>query len=78
MGAMASQITSLTIISLTVYSGADLRKHHAGNSPVTGEFPAHRDSDAENVSISWHHHETILSPNSEVSVCNVDVSYYGI
>ena len=29
----------------------------AGNSPVTGEFPAQRASDAENVSIWWRHHE---------------------
>ena len=28
----------------------------AGNSPVTGEFPAQRASNAENVSIWWHHH----------------------
>ena len=40
MGAMASQITSLTV----VYSGVDQRKHQssaslAGNSPVTGESP---------------------------------------
>ena len=27
-----------------------------GNSPVTGEFPVQRASDAENVSISWRHH----------------------
>ena len=27
-----------------------------GNSPVTGEFPAQKASDAENVSISWRHH----------------------
>ena len=27
-----------------------------GNSPVTGEFPAHRTSNAENVSIWWRHH----------------------
>ena len=27
-----------------------------GNSPVTGEFPAQRASNAENVSIWWHHH----------------------
>ena len=26
------------------------------NSPVNGEFPAQRASDAENVSIWWHHH----------------------
>ena len=29
----------------------------AGNSPVTGEFPAQRASNAENVSIWWRHHE---------------------
>ena len=27
-----------------------------GNSAVTGEFPSQRASDAENVSIWWHHH----------------------
>ena len=29
----------------------------AGNSPWTGEFPAHRASNAENVSIWWRHHD---------------------
>ena len=29
----------------------------AGNSPVTGEFPAQRASEAENVSIWWRYHE---------------------
>ena len=53
MGTMASQIASLTIVFWTVYSGADRRKHHplsclwAGNSPVTGEFPAQRASNGE-------------------------------
>ena len=28
-----------------------------GNSPVTGEIPAQRASDAENISIRWRHHE---------------------
>ena len=28
----------------------------AGNSPVTGEFPAQRASNTENVSIWWRHH----------------------
>ena len=65
MRAMASQITSLTIVYSTAYSGADQRKHQsfrvtglcAGNSPVTGEFPAQRTSNAENVSIWWRHHD---------------------
>ena len=42
-----SQITSLTIVYSSVYSGADQRKLRVtglceGNSPVTGEFPAQR------------------------------------
>ena len=31
-----------------------------GNSPVTGEFPAQRASNAENVSIWWRHHCYVL------------------
>ena len=34
MGAMASQITSLTIVCSTVYSGADQRKHQSSMSPA--------------------------------------------
>ena len=66
MSAMASQITSLTI----VYSTVCLFRHRwkktsklcvtgfcAANSPVTGKFPAQRVSNAENVFIWWRHHE---------------------
>ena len=52
MGAMASQITCLTIVYLTVYSGANhVAGLYEGKSPVTDEFPAQRSSNAENVSI---------------------------
>ena len=51
MGVMVSQITSLTSVYTTVYSDADQRKHKSSTSPVTGEFPAKRASNAENVSI---------------------------
>ena len=37
--------------------------HHwpcEGNSSVTGEFPAQRASNAENVSIWWRHHEVLI------------------
>ena len=34
----------------------------AGNSPVTGEFPAQRASNAENVSIWWRHHVERSNP----------------
>ena len=55
MRAMAAQITSLAIVYLTIYSGADQNKHQKprvtglcrGNSPVTGEFPAQRSGNAK-------------------------------
>ena len=44
MGAMASEIISLTIVCSTVYSGADHRKHQSSASLafVCGEFPGDR------------------------------------
>ena len=65
MSTMASQITSLTIVYSTVYSGPDQRKTSKlritglceGNSPMTGESRAQRASHAENVSIWWRHHD---------------------
>ena len=64
---MASQITSLTIVYSIVYSRYISKKTSklrvtglcVGNSPVTCEFPAQRASNAENVSIWWHHHVVI-------------------
>ena len=89
---MASQITSLTIVYLIVYLGADQTKYHSsallalcagnspvttglcvGNSPVTGEFPAQRASNAENVSISWRHHVDVGKSHFAV-VCAVIIT----
>ena len=64
MSTMASQITSHTIVYLTVYSRRKSKKTSKlhvtglgeGNSQLTGEFPAQRASNAENVSIWWRHH----------------------
>ena len=63
MSAMASKITSVTIVYSTVCSGADSKKTSKlvlglceGDSPVTGEFPAQRASNAEAVSILWRHY----------------------
>ena len=54
MGAIASQITSLTIVYSTAYLDADQRKHHSSASLAfvwgihrTGEFPAQTASNAE-------------------------------
>ena len=65
MSMIASQITSLTFVYSTVYSGADQMKTSklrvtglcVGNSPGTGKFPALMANNAENVSIWWRHHE---------------------
>ena len=59
MGAIASQITSLTIVYSTVYSDPDQRKHESSASLafVWGEFPAQMASNAGNVPIWWRHHE---------------------
>ena len=62
MGAMVSQITSLTIVYSTADSRADQRKYESFASLafvrgiVTGEFPAQMASNAENVSSWWRHH----------------------
>ena len=62
MGAMAAQITSITIVYSGVSWGADHRKHQSFtslafvNSPVTGEFPAQMASYAENFSIWRRQH----------------------
>ena len=66
MGAMASLITSLTIVYTQSFIQAQIKetsKHRvtglcAGNSPGAGEFPAQMASNAENVYIWWRHHGT--------------------
>ena len=72
MTTMAYQITSLTVVYSTVYSGADQRKHQSSASlafvwgihrEFTGEFPAQMASNTENVSIWWSHHVNIQSGN---------------
>ena len=65
---MTSQITSLTIVLLNRLFRRRSKKTPklcvtgfcAGNSPVTGEFPAQRASNADNGSIWWRHHEKIV------------------
>ena len=56
MGAMVSQITSLTTVYSTVYLGADQIKHQSPASldlwvELTGEFPAQKAGNTEKVSI---------------------------
>ena len=58
MSVMASQVTDVSIVYLTVGSGTEQKKLKLrvtglceGNSPVTGEFPVQRSGNVENVSI---------------------------
>ena len=65
MGAIASQITRLTIVYSIVYSDAENIKEII-KAPRTGEFPAQMASYAENVSIRWRHHDLPLSERKDV------------
>ena len=56
MGAIASQITSLTIIDSIVYSDADQRKHQSSASLAFVQMASY----AENVSIWWRHHVFVI------------------
>ena len=63
MTTMASQITSLTVVTQS-FIQAQIKEntkaprywHLCGEFTGTGEFPAQRASKAENVSIWWRHH----------------------
>ena len=79
MSAMASQITSLTMVYSTVYLGADQKTSklratglYEGNSPMTGEFPAQRASNAEKVFNWWRHHEICLKADIHTDVHDVE------
>ena len=64
MGTMAFQITSLNRLfkrSSKKASKLCVTGLCAGNSPVTGEFPAQMASSAENVSIWRRHHDNLVS-----------------
>ena len=76
MSAIASQITSVSVVSSTVCSGADQRKHHSsallaceGNPPVTDGFSLQRASNTENVSIWRRHYGSQTSDIEHMEVC---------
>ena len=76
---ITSQITSLTIVYSSVYSGADQRRKSklrvtglcAGNSPETGAFPAQKASNVENVSIWWRHHDLAIICKERDTTCSI-------
>ena len=58
---MASQITSLTqpFIQAQIKENNKAQRHWPLWGEITGEFPAQRASNAENVSIWWRHHDIL-------------------
>ena len=79
-GAIASQITSLTIVYLTINSDADQRKYQSSawlafvrgihRGPV--KFPEQMASNAENISIWWRHHDMAVGerqPGASICLC---------
>ena len=63
-----SQITSRTIVCSNVYRPRSKKASKlrgtglcAGNSTGTGDFPAHRNGNEENVSIWWRNHGTCVT-----------------
>ena len=83
MSTMASQITGVSIVCSTVGSGADQRKHQSSTSLAfvrgihTGEFPAQKASNVENVSIWWGHYvDAIMCIYIYFIMCHADSHVY--
>ena len=88
MDAIASQITSFTIVYSVVCSGADQRKHQSSvsrafvreihRSPVTGEFPAQKASNAElGCFLWWRHHDRQRSAQPSDTLLLVEMAKLG-
>ena len=83
MSPMASLIAGASIIYSSVCWGADQRKHQRSVSlafvteisPVTGEFPAQRASNAENVSEWWCHHAQVPLVTSKLTWWRLSVFF---
>ena len=81
MSVIASQITSLTVVYSTVYSGVDQTKHQSseslafceGNSPVPGQLT----SNAENVAIWWDHQYLACQWPCHTLPINLHVTHWG-
>ena len=88
IGAMATEITSLTIVYSIVYSGADQRKQQSSASLAfvreIHRWPVNspqRAGNAENVSIWWRHHVNLATyPVTVISVTkfNKSVTSYDV
>ena len=76
----------ITIVCSNVYSGADQSKHQSSPSLAfvrgihrgTGEFPAHRASNTENVSIWWSHHAFVDAVEVMVLLLSKDFTWENV
>ena len=82
MGAMASQITGVSVVCSTVCSYRHRSKKTSklrvtglceGNPLMTGEFPAQSASNAENVSIWWRHLFVIFFQHPLLNKINLSI-----
>ena len=86
MGAMASQITSPTIVFSIVHSGANQRKKSklcvtglcVGNSPVTGDFPAQMASNAEMFPSTQMAHASGSQELTILIYCALPIAHYAL
>ena len=72
----ASRLFTQSLIEAQIKKTSKLRVTGlcAGNSPVTGEFPAQMSSNAENVSIWWRQHDD-FPPGSRLNIKTVFPRY---
>ena len=82
MSEMASQITSVYSVYSTVFRRRSKKISKLrvtglceGNSPVIGEFPSQKASNAENVSIWWCHHGSYSSAFASVKRNHENTAY---
>ena len=70
MTTMASPITSLTFIQTQIKENIKAPRHWplCGEFTGTGEFPAQKASNAENVSIWWRHHASKPTPGTRPEI----------
>ena len=82
MDAMASQITSLTIVQpfIQVQIKENIKapryRHLCGE--FTSEFPAQRASNAENVSIWWCHHAILYYACTFIYILRASIFYFSL
>ena len=82
MSPTAPQITGVSIVYSTVCSGADKKKSNLRvpglydrNTPVTGEFPAHRASNV--IMTHWNRNDSVTKISSVASPKVVIMTTYG-